>query len=76
MTLTLPKLLLLALICWLVWMFLRKSNIIGGSKAAKSAPNAERPKERAIEDMVQCPTCGAYVPALGGHDCRDVEPRR
>ena len=70
MTLTLPKLLLLAVICWLVWMFLRKSHILGGSKAGagpRATPNQKT--EGAIEDMVKCPKCGAYVPVKGGHDC-------
>jgi hypothetical protein len=70
---TLPKILLLLAIVWLVWTFLRKQNIIGGSKPAGTAPRPERPtdhpSERAIEDMVKCPKCGAYVPAKGGHDC-------
>jgi len=74
MTLTLPKLLLLAVIVWLVWTFLRKNKIIGGANRSSSAPGAERPKnqpaERAIEDMVKCPKCGSYVPAKGGHDCQ------
>jgi hypothetical protein len=31
--------------------------------------NAQHGQPRAVEDMVQCPKCGAYVPAKGGHDC-------
>jgi hypothetical protein len=70
MTLTIPKLLILLAICWLVWRFLRKNNIVGGAKpgATPQAPRGNR-NEGAIEDMVKCPTCGAYVPAKGGHDC-------
>lgn len=70
MTLTLPKILILLAICWLVWRFLRKNNIIGGSKAG-DAPRATRNRkaEGTIEDMVKCPKCGAYVPVKGGHDC-------
>lgn len=70
MTLTLPKLLILLVIGWLVWTFLRKNKIVGGTKAG-GAPHApqNRKAERAIEDMVKCPKCGAYVPAKGGHDC-------
>ena len=33
------------------------------------AGRGDRSNERAVEDMVQCPKCGAYVPAPGGHDC-------
>jgi hypothetical protein len=70
MTLTLPKILLLLVVGWLVWTFLRKNNIIGGSKAG-GAPRTPPTKkaEGTIEDMVKCPKCGSYVPAKGGHDC-------
>jgi len=66
---TFPKLLLLIGIGVLVWFFLRKAKIIGGSRAG--APRATSQKsEASIEDMVKCPRCGSYVPAKGGHDCR------
>ena len=70
MTLTLPKILLLLLVAWLAWRFLKRHNIIGGSNAG-GQPRAPRNQkaEGAIEDMVKCPKCGAYVPAKGGHDC-------
>ena len=70
MTLTLPKILILLAVCWLVWRFLRKNNIIGGPRAG-AAPQApqNRKAEGTIEDMVKCPKCGSYVPAKGGHDC-------
>jgi hypothetical protein len=76
MTLTLPKLLLLLVVAWLVWTFLKKQNIIGGSKGGGAQPRTpNRPPEnqraeRAVEDMVKCPKCGSYVPAKGGHDCQ------
>ena len=71
MTITLPKLLLLLAIVWLVWVFLRKSKIIGRPKAeaAPQNPRATQLSERAVEDMVKCPKCGAYVPEKGGHSC-------
>jgi hypothetical protein len=70
MTLTLPKILLLLVVAWLAWRFLKRHNIIGGSKAAqpRATPN-QKTTEGAIEDMVKCPKCSAYVPAKGGHDC-------
>jgi hypothetical protein len=70
MTLTLPKLLLLAAIVWLVWMFLRKSQIIGRARKTTEVPPKGRGAERAVEDMVKCPKCGAYVPEKGGHNCQ------
>jgi rubredoxin len=67
---TLPKILLVLVIVWLAWTFLKKYNIIGGSKAGGQPRAPQNPKtERAVEDMVKCPKCGAYVPAKGGHDC-------
>ena len=70
MTLTLPKILLLLVVAWLAWRFLKRHNIIGGSNAG-SAPRATptQKSEGSIEDMVKCPKCGSYVPAKGGHDC-------
>ena len=70
MTLTLPKILLLLVVAWLAWRFLKRHNIIGGSNAG-SAPRAtpNQKSEGSIEDMVKCPKCGSYVPAKGGHDC-------
>jgi hypothetical protein len=75
MTLTLPKILLLLVVAWLAWRFLKRHNIIGGSNAGAAQPRstqnrqANQKTEGAIEDMVKCPKCGAYVPAKGGHDC-------
>ena len=71
MTLTLPKLLLLLVIGWLVWTFLKRQNIIGSKKGdtASQTPRTTQRSERAVEDMVKCPKCGSYVPAKGGHDC-------
>ena len=69
MTLTLPKLLILLVVGWLVWTFLKKQNIIGGSKAGEAPRAPQNPKSGTIEDMVKCPKCGSYVPAKGGHDC-------
>lgn len=75
MTLTLPKLLILLVVGWLVWTFLRKQKIIGDSQAggqprAPQNPPANKKTENAVEDMVKCPKCGAYVPAKGGHTCQ------
>jgi hypothetical protein len=77
----LPKLLLLALVVWLVWRtFGRMNNAVRrdsdpqngprqGNDTQNGRPNAAPPPQRAVEDMVQCPKCGSYVPAKGGHDC-------
>ncbi len=72
---TFPKLLLILAIGVLVWVFLRKTKILGGSKPGGDGPQAtttRRQAEGAIEDMVKCQRCGAYVPAKGGHNCPGV----
>jgi hypothetical protein len=74
MTLTLPKILLLLVVAWLAWRFLKRHNIVGGSNGGaqpRATPNqqANRKADGAIEDMVKCPKCGSYVPAKGAHDC-------
>ncbi len=72
MTLTLPKLLLLAVVAWLAWNLLKRHNIVGGGNrgsAPRNDPPQKQKAEGAIEDMVKCPKCGSYVPAKGGHDC-------
>ncbi len=72
MTLTLPKILLLLVVGWLAWRFLKRHNIVGGSNSGPAQPRAtpsQKQAEGAIEDMVKCPKCGAYAPAKGGHDC-------
>jgi cytochrome c-type biogenesis protein CcmH/NrfF len=70
MTLTLPKILLLLVVAWLAWRFLKRHNIVGGNKAPQPRSTAnQKQAEGAIEDMVKCPKCSAYVPVKGGHDC-------
>ena len=68
---TFPKLLLILAIGVLVWVFLRKTKILGGPKAGGGGPQAttRRQAEGTIEDMVKCERCGAYVPAKGSHNC-------
>jgi hypothetical protein len=65
----LTKILIIAVVAYLAWTFLRKSNILRGARKTTDVPPKGRPMERTIEDMVKCPKCGAYVPEKGGHDC-------
>lgn len=65
----LTKVLIIAVVAYLAWTFLRKSKIIDGARKSADMPPKGRPTERTIEDMVKCPRCGAYVPEKGGHDC-------
>ena len=76
MGLTLPKLLLLVLVVWLVWRWLGRPGLGGpsqqnrdrGQPSDNRRTNAGSP-QRPVEDMVKCPKCGAYFPASGAHDC-------
>ena len=75
---TLTKVLIAAVVIWLVWRWfgrIKATNQANNRNAGRSRdPGAgsnrrQAGNERAIEDMVKCPRCGAYVPAKGGHDC-------
>jgi hypothetical protein len=75
--LTLPKILIAAIVIWFVWRLLNRPSVSDRSSGNERPPGPkstgagrnERPAEREIEDMVQCPKCGAYVPSKGGHSC-------
>ena len=80
---SLVKLLIAAVVIWVVWRWVGRLNATkqagrGDSTTNRQADNARqanarqanaRQAERPVEDMVKCPKCGAYVPAKGGHDC-------
>ncbi|MBL8708705.1 MAG: hypothetical protein JNL25_05900 [Rhodospirillaceae bacterium] len=62
-----PKLVLIVVVIAAVWYFFRRTQVTkrqndeqvrGGGGAAPAQKNA-----KPVEDMVQCPSCGAYVPA-------------
>jgi hypothetical protein len=65
----LPKLLVLALVAVAFWYFRRWFNEQRRNLAQHRAP----PPAAAIEDLVRCGLCGAYVapqaPACGRRDC-------
>jgi hypothetical protein len=70
---TLPKLLLIVLVIGAVWWFYRRNQI----KRRQRDELERNPRTRAktnqptkpIEDMKQCRTCNAYVPAVGASRC-------
>lgn len=75
---TLTKVLIAAVVIFLVWRWFGRINATkqannrnaGRSQGAETgSARRQAGNERAIEDMVKCPHCGAYVPAKGGHDC-------
>ncbi|MCC7275369.1 MAG: hypothetical protein IT561_22055 [Alphaproteobacteria bacterium] len=72
---SLSKLLALVGILVAVWVIFRW---IGRLTAAPRPEGAPRPRQRqaggprktvAVEDLVACGTCGAYVPAVGARGC-------
>jgi len=75
--LSLPKLIFTVVIVLAVWYgfkwYNRRQQIERQRAQGQVPPGGAGPsnkrKEAAIEDMVQCPDCGAYVPADGRHKC-------
>jgi uncharacterized protein len=77
---TLPKFLVLVVVIALVWFWARRSALQqrsnqGGQAAprpargkdrASPAPNA---KQKSIEDLVKCPSCGTYIAAGSSCGC-------
>ena len=75
---SLIKLVIGAVVIWFVWRWLGRLNASSQARRSEGPSNRQAPNqqarnparnERAVEDMVKCPKCGAYVPAKGGHDC-------
>jgi hypothetical protein len=62
-----PKLVLILLIGFLVWYAMRWINGAPPRTRQRREP-PPRPRQSAIEDLVACRTCGAYV-AAGAHSC-------
>lgn len=53
------------------WKWINRVQARPGSSASRVRRRAERRPPPAVEavDMVQCPTCGDYVPAAGALSC-------
>ena len=70
-----PKLVVILLIGFLVWYAMRWVNGPAAPRADRRGPSPRprRPAQAAIEDLVACRTCGAYVspgaPACGKAGC-------
>jgi len=75
--LSLPKLIFTVVIVLAVWYgfkwYNRRQQIerqrAQGQVPPGSGAGRETRREAAVEDMVQCPDCGAYVPTDGRHKC-------
>lgn len=71
--LSLPKLLFTALVIAAVWYgfkwYNRYQQVRQDDERDRVRRAAENSRTAAVEDMVQCPDCGAYVSVSGGHDC-------
>jgi hypothetical protein len=66
------RLLILAALLWVLWRLLTKFLRDAGARGAARREAEEEvrgPDGAAIEDLVQCAACGAYVPTRGGAGC-------
>jgi hypothetical protein len=63
----LPKLLILVLVALAAW-YVRRWLADGARSLAARRPATRPPSPAAIEDLVACRVCGAYV-AAGAPDC-------
>ena len=82
MTISLPKLILIIVVILAVWYVSRVLNrgatgLERRRRSAAAEPRGPGARGRsAIEDLVPCPTCGAYV-SPGAHNCgRPACPQR
>lgn len=79
--LSLPKLLLLALVIgavWFGWRWFQRVDAVRRDQLRRQAapqpaprrdPGAEAPRGAAAEDMEKCPECGAYVAPRSATSC-------
>ena len=75
---SLPKLVVLGLIVLAVIYGFKLAGTLKERQAKRESapePTAQKKRERErerleVEDLVQCPKCGAYVAAGGEHECR------
>jgi hypothetical protein len=74
MTISLPKLILIIIVILAVWYVSRVLNRSGAALERRRQNAAARPPGQnargpgAIEDLIPCRTCGAYV-SPGAHNC-------
>lgn len=69
---TFPKLLIIAAIIAVVWYFIRRGQVAKSERSGAqgdSAAKAAGARQKPIEDMVQCKSCGAYFAAKSGCSC-------
>lgn len=71
------KLLLLVIVIGVLWWWHRRNQIKAreraelnrGNPAGRASAKMKNTPAKPIEDMAQCRTCGAYVPAKGATAC-------
>ncbi len=73
---TLPKILLIVIVIGALWWWHRRNQIkareraeLNRNPAGTARAKAKNSPAKPIEDMAQCRTCGAYVPAVGATNC-------
>lgn len=65
---TVPKLVLIAVLILAVWYVMRMLDRGTSQRVRRRQPPPRAPRQGAIEDLVACRNCGAYV-AADGHSC-------
>ncbi|MDY0883508.1 hypothetical protein ACFPL7_11155 [Dongia soli] len=74
-----PKLFLVVAVVAVVWWWFRRpavqsdrseSQVRNGNRRS-AAPNAGAAKQKAVEDLVKCPSCGTYIAAGSACDCKN-----
>lgn len=69
---TFPKLLVIAAVIAAVWYFIRRGQVAKSEQGGGRGDTAAKPgaaRQKPIEDMIQCKSCGAYFPAKSGCSC-------
>lgn len=74
---TLPKILLIVIVIGVLWWWHRRNQIKARERAelngrgpiGRGSAKTKNSPAKPIEDMAQCRTCGAYVPAKGATAC-------
>ncbi len=73
---SIPKLFVLVLVIVAVLYAFKLAGSLRGRRSTREVspePTPEKKRERErleVEDLVQCPECGAYVSAGADHECR------
>jgi uncharacterized protein len=73
-----PKLFLVVAVIAIVWWWFRRPAVQSdrnesqprNNARAGAAPRGGTAKQKAVEDLVKCPSCGTYIAAGSACDCK------